>query len=1429
MKQNKDQIYLKSFFIKSIFLIFLLMGAAESKPLPPGTGVGDVPSNVLILIDKSGSMSSCMPGGDYFCRPWDLAVDDAGDLYSIGYYNLGIAKLKYENLKVDTAFADNGVYSLQTAGCYAYNDGWAYGLIEHHDGYIYSANFIDKYIVKIDASTGECIRKFDLTGSPHGMTMRNGHLFIVVKNKGITSINLDTETVKACGVTTSDPLDNGYGITVDNSMANLYVYARNNQIRQYIYRFALSSDGTNYCNTSSTHAARWSGDMPGGYMTSHWAGIEMHPTDDSKIFMVGWGANKLGRATINAAKNGFSFDWIKGNRRNAKSSVGKTPNFWHPFGLTIDQTNERIFTSGLNSGYVQIFDFDGNYIKQTDDFKSRLDGVKEAIKSVVQDTSIAAGINFGYGYWSHLGNANFSGWRGTTEDGQQQPCWRENCIKVGVSKVGGQKIVSKIDSLQPGGGTNAIAFSRLAKQYYEKTSINDSQGKKVCPIDTNLSCQKSYVVVIGDGDFFPRSSEAEGKTNIAALATGPAKALTIMVGYGPGISAQGKVVFNEMAVLGDPQKIMSKGDTPTALFPSTPKALKSQLTSLLQTINAQKFSFTAPSISATIEEGGSLYQATFEYKQSKEWQGDLKRIKISNKGILDRNDSSNWSARDMLPNPSARNIWTVLPNNTPGYTDTIQSGGNFKTSNSVKINDLFGLTGNVVQDFHRVTAVGGSLKNARCKTSAGVVDGISDDILGLIGFIRGTDYYDYNGNCDLTETRVKPFGDIYHSELVVVGKPNAETSFKSTNQEAYWRNLNNYQTFAQDNNSREEVIYTGSNSGVLHAFNAITGKEIWAFVPPLIAAKLPEIINTALNASNGGGTNAIFGVDGSATVHDMFFTHPIHQTKRWATVLIIPYGRGGAGFSVLDVTNPRSPLHLYSIFNDEIKKIVHLVDHDGLFQEFPYIAKSYSISNFIEARDADFNKLSSKPNTCTDTKVDGQFATTCWESTRWIFPVENIIKSDITIEHNGSNYTNFSVFKDSNDQTIIQFGEKMTYQADGDASEVTSSLIIRIKDGTVTGTKGVKGQLYDYSSLAETWSSPRIFRMPNTDAPDENITDDIYVAVMGAGMGVVNPDVGSSLFVINLEDTTNIGKVEKEISITDLSTSDIDNSTPATPTVVTADTGTTGIRFTGALVYQSDLEGKITKINLTNMKCDDGSFSGTCSNGSSDIKRFDQTTLFQVGSSNANGRFMYHALEATLGATTPGLWLYNSTGDFARVNDATPGVENILFGIRDRYFPKFKFEKDALSADDLTDCKDTTGDRTKVKCPTSTDRGWFIKLKDFAKGTAEPTAYGGRVYFPIYKPTDALDKCALGKAYICGVDDECGTNVSINELKASDQGTGKNSCKYVGEGVLSKIIVFANKLFANISGVSINEEDIVSIDTGQIDSVSMRNSWRQNY
>ena len=38
----------------------------------------------------------------------------------------------------------------------------------------------------------------------------------------------------------------------------------------------------------------------------------------------------------------------------------------------------------------------------------------------------------------------------------------------------------------------------------------------------------------------------------------------------------------------------------------------------------------------------------------------------------------------------------------------------------------------------------------------------------------------------------------------------------------------------------------------------------------------------------------------------------------------VPYGRGGSGFSVLDVTDPAKPEHLVSIYNDMINNQVYI-------------------------------------------------------------------------------------------------------------------------------------------------------------------------------------------------------------------------------------------------------------------------------------------------------------------------------------------------------------------------------------------------------------------------------------------------------------------------------------------------------------------------
>ena len=231
----------------------------------------------------------------------------------------------------------------------------------------------------------------------------------------------------------------------------------------------------------------------------------------------------------------------------------------------------------------------------------------------------------------------------------------------------------------------------------------------------------------------------------------------------------------------------------------------------------------------------------------------------------------------------------------------------------------------------------------------------------------------------------------------------------------------------------------------------------------------------------------------------------------------------------------------------------------------------------------------------------------------------------------------------------------------GTCTLASSNVGIYIRPGSaLTGV--INAPEYDYSQLGETWSSPRIMRLPNNGAGDSNVEDDIYVAVMGGGFGAQHSGFGSNLTIVNLEDINDPGKIEKVIQIDDLANNGIVNSTPGSPVVITPDT-TRGITFSGAIVYLNDLEGKVTKFNLTNMDND--------GDGNS-IALYDKTTLFNSNSTSQNARYMYHSMDATIGTTTNGLWLFSGTGDYERIADKTSTTQNLMLGIRDKDFPYIK-------------------------------------------------------------------------------------------------------------------------------------------------------------
>ena len=131
--------------------------------------------------------------------------------------------------------------------------------------------------------------------------------------------------------------------------------------------------------------------------------------------------------------------------------------------------------------------------------------------------------------------------------------------------------------------------------------------------------------------------------------------------------------------------------------------------------------------------------------------------------------------------------------------------------------------------------------------------------------------------------------------------------------------------------------------------------------------------------------------------------------------------------------------------------------------------------------------------------------------------------------------------------------------------------------------------------------------------------------------------------------------------------------------------------------------------------------------------------------------------------------------------------------------------------------------RTSPTCPTGSDLGWYVNLQNAQKLTAEPTVDKDRVYFPIYEPSPANNKCGIGSAILMAYDTKCGNSVlNVN----------------MGKGVLSKVVKQGDNLYIGLAGeANKNIAGFTSKDnliTGKSEAKSASGavqieSWKENY
>jgi type IV pilus assembly protein PilY1 len=289
--------------------------------------------------------------------------------------------------------------------------------------------------------------------------------------------------------------------------------------------------------------------------------------------------------------------------------------------------------------------------------------------------------------------------------------------------------------------------------------------------------------------------------------------------------------------------------------------LAAALDSAIADIIEKSYSFTSPTVPSLMASGGDvLYQASFEPSDEAFWKGHLYAYSIDSSGTI---TSTLWDAGTVLRDRAAstRTIYTVI--------------------------------NEALVEFNNINIIAADLDVAN--------DTERDK---LISYVRGIDSYDDDGDGNTTEERSWKLGDIFHSGPVIVGAPKRfyfDYGYSGTG------------GFYENNKDRTKIILAGANDGMLHAFQASDGEELWAFIPPNLLSRLKHM-----------RTAHTFFVDLPVRVEDVWSgtgdgtgdgTGEIAISKtasEWHTIAVVGERQGGNKFNALDITDTTSPSWLWS-------------------------------------------------------------------------------------------------------------------------------------------------------------------------------------------------------------------------------------------------------------------------------------------------------------------------------------------------------------------------------------------------------------------------------------------------------------------------------------------------------------------------------------
>ena len=296
-----------------------------------------------------------------------------------------------------------------------------------------------------------------------------------------------------------------------------------------------------------------------------------------------------------------------------------------------------------------------------------------------------------------------------------------------------------------------------------------------------------------------------------------------------------------------------------------------------------------------LENGGRAYRGWFE---NGAWQGDLIEYTVNSSGGM----SSSIDLSGLQPSQGGTENWSA----------NVEFAA--KNQNWWNIDRKIVLGAGDGQTAFRWSQLNATQKSQVDAAAADNGDASSD----VLDFIRGDRSNEFpDGGF---RRRYSMLGDIIHSNPEYVGIPDGEHGESS------------YIDFVNANVNRTPAVYVGANDGMLHAFDATNGEELWAYVPSMV---VPNLFRLAAKPY----VHAYY-VDGGLSVRDAYVDGD------WRTILGGSLGSGGKGFFILDVTSPT--LGSESLNSGANKKVMW--EFDGSDLDIGYIFGEGTIAKLDDGK-----------------------------------------------------------------------------------------------------------------------------------------------------------------------------------------------------------------------------------------------------------------------------------------------------------------------------------------------------------------------------------------------------------------------------------------------------------------------------------------------